>query len=219
KIKKSGFPVIKVKLGETKKKDVERIRAIRKKIGSEIPIRIDANQGWDSETAISILKTLSKFNIQFCEEPIPRWNFMKLSRIKKQSPIPIMADESCCDHHDAKRLIDIKACDLFNIKLGKSSGFFKAIKIIQLAEKAKIKMQIGGFLESRLGFTASAHLALTSKNILHCDFDTPLMLSEDYVTDGIIYEPKGGIKIPEGPGLGASIDKKYLMKLKKIIVK
>ncbi|MEO5570748.1 MAG: dipeptide epimerase [Bacteroidia bacterium] len=219
KIKKAGFPVIKVKLGETKEKDVKRIRSIRKVIGKTIPIRIDANQGWNVEAAVEILNALSEFNIQFCEEPIPRWNFMKLSKVKKKSPIPVMADESCCDHHDAKRLIDIKACELFNIKLGKSSGIFKALKIIRLAEKAKIKMQVGGFLESRLGFTASAHLALTSKNILHCDFDTPLMFIEDAIIDGINYSKNGIIKVPDKDGLGASVNEKYLKRLKKVIVK
>ncbi|HKR07337.1 MAG TPA: dipeptide epimerase, partial [Bacteroidia bacterium] len=215
KIKQAGFPVIKVKLGETKEKDVERIQKIRNAVGKEIPLRIDANQGWDVETAIATLNVLSAYNIQFCEEPIPRWNFMELPKIKKRSPVLIMADESCCDHHDAKRLIDLKACDMFNIKLGKSAGFFKAIKIIKLAETAGIKMQVGGFLESRLGFTAAAHLALSGKNILYCDFDTPLMLTEDCVTDGISYEPNGVVKLAGKPGLGAAIDIKYLRSLQK----
>lgn len=218
KIKDNGFPVIKVKLGESKQKDIERIRLIRETIGPELPLRIDANQGWDTETAIQTLNKLSAFNIQHCEEPIPRWNFMDLPEIKKNSPIPIMADESCCDHHDAKRLIDLKACDYFNIKLGKSSGIYKAKKIIQLAEQADMKMQIGGFLESRLGFTASAHLALTSENIVYCDFDTPLMFNEDPVIGGLKYDTDGVMHIPEKPGLGASIDDNYLKGLEKIII-
>jgi o-succinylbenzoate synthase len=210
KIKRSGFQIIKVKLGQEKEKDLERIRAVREAIGSDIPLRIDANQGWNSETAVATLKALAPYNIQFCEEPIPRWNFMELPEIKKQSPIPIMADESCCDEHDAKRLIDLHACDLFNIKLGKSSGIFKAQKIIKLAEQANIKMQVGGFLESRLGFTASAHLALTSGNILHCDFDTPLMFDEDPVVGGIMYSNNGVITVPDMPGLGATMNEKFL---------
>ena len=219
KILSAGFPVIKVKLGETNEKDFERIKQIRKAVGNKIPIRIDANQGWNVQSAIKILKAIEKFNIQFCEEPIPRWNFMELSKVKMKSPVPVMADESCCDHHDAKRLIDLGACDMFNIKLGKSSGIFNAQKIIKLAEKAKVKMQIGGFLESRLGFTAAAHLALTSKNILYCDFDTPLMFKEDHVIDGISYLKNGIIKVPEKIGLGATVDEKYLKRLKKIIIK
>jgi L-alanine-DL-glutamate epimerase-like enolase superfamily enzyme len=218
KIKEKGFQFVKVKLGDSKEKDVERIKAIRKKIGNEIPIRIDANQGWDVTTAIATLNELSKFNIQFCEEPIPRWNFMELPKVGNESAVAIMADESCCNHHDAKRLIELKACDYFNIKLGKSSGIFNALKIIKLAEDAGIKMQVGGFLESRLGFTASAHLALTSEHILFCDFDTPLMFVEDPVVGGITYNNKGVITFSEKTGLGATVDEKYLQSLPKVIV-
>jgi len=130
-----------------------------------------------------------------------------------------MADESCCDHHDAKRLIDLAACDLFNIKLGKSSGIFKAQKIVRIAEQAGMKMQVGGFLESRLGFTASAHFALSSPNIIYCDFDTPLMFNEDPVVGGIRYDQKGVVTVPESPGLGAAMDEKYLQRHEKAVIR
>ncbi|AYD48590.1 mandelate racemase/muconate lactonizing enzyme family protein [Arachidicoccus soli] len=219
KIKEQGFQVIKIKLGHSGEKDVERIKLIRDAIGMEIPLRIDANQGWEVDEAIYTLEALGKYNIQHAEEPIARWDYMQLPAIKKKSPIKIMADESCCDHHDAKRLIDLEACDYFNIKLGKSSGIFDALKIIKLAEARAIKIQVGGFLESRLAFTAAAHLALVSEQIIHCDFDTPLMFVEDPVEGGITYSNKGVISIPETAGLGATMSEKYLNKLAKIILR
>lgn len=210
KIKANGFQVIKVKLGQRIDKDFERIRRIREAIGINTPLRIDANQGWETASAIKILKQLASYNIQHCEEPIPRWDYMELKRVRRQSPIPIMADESCCDHHDARRLIKLKACDLFNVKLGKSGGIFKALKIIALAEENDIKIQVGGFLESRLGFTASAHLVLASDTIIYCDFDTPLMFVDDPVSGGISYDNKGVVTVPETPGLGAFVEEGYL---------
>ena len=218
KIMENGFQVIKVKLGGSREQDVERIRKIRDAVGETIPIRIDANQGWDVNDAIEVLKAIHPYNIQFCEEPIPRWNYQELSRVKNHSPIPVMADESCCDHHDAKRLIDLGACDLFNIKLGKSSGIVNARKIILLAEQAGMKMQVGGFLESRLGFTASAHLALSSPQIIYCDFDTPLMFEEDPIVGGISYNTGGVVTVPDVPGLGAVVDEGYLKRLEKAVV-
>jgi L-Ala-D/L-Glu epimerase len=210
-----GFKIIKVKVGKGKEKDIACIKAIREKIGHAIPIRIDANQAWSVDEAIEVLTALNDFNIQHCEEPIARWDFMSLHKVKAASPIPIMADECCCDHNDAKRLIDLKACDAFNIKLGKSSGLFKAQKIVKLAEAADIKLQIGGFFESRLGFSAAAHLALTSPNVLFCDFDTPMMCEEDPVIGGIQYGENGKIIMPESIGLGASIDENYLKRMEK----
>ncbi|MDF2454009.1 MAG: mandelate racemase [Cytophagaceae bacterium] len=217
-IKDHGFQIIKVKLGGTKEDDIQRVKSIRTAIGPEITLRIDANQGWTPLDAIEILKTIAPYDIQHCEEPIPRWQFMKLPFLCAQSPIPIMADESCFDEHDAERLIELQACDSINVKLGKSGGIFKALKIIRLAEQAKRDIQIGGFLESRLAFTASAHLALCSDQILHYDFDTPMMFEEDPVQGGIQYGEKGIVEVPDGPGLGAVMDANYLKRLNKITV-
>lgn len=212
KIKAAGYQVIKVKLGENGERDIERIRAIREAIGNEIPLRLDANQGWGTDEAIRVLQALEPHNIQFCEEPIPRWDFMDLRKVRQQSGIPVMGDESCCDHNDARRLIDLEACDMFNIKLGKSAGIFKALKIKELAEEANMPLQVGGFLESRLGFTASAHFALAGKTIVFNDFDTPLMLEEDPVIGGISYGENGKVTVQEAPGLGLSVDPGFLKK-------
>ena len=65
--------------------------------------------------------------------------------------------------------------------------------------------------------TAFAHFSLCSPNIEHFDFDTALMFSEDPVCGGIIYKENGVIDVPESPGLGASIDSKWLAKMEKIV--
>ncbi len=215
----AGFPAIKVKLGEGKEIDVARIRTIRDGIGMDMPLRIDANQGWPTAAAaIAVLNALEPYNIQHCEEPIPRHKFMELHTVSAATAIPIMADESCGDHHDAERLIRLNACSMFNIKLGKSGGFFKAVQIVERAAAADIHMQIGGFMESRLGMTAGAHLALTNNHIVHCDFDTPLMFTDDPVLGGIVYKDGGVIDVPDVPGLGAVIDERYLARAEKVFV-
>ena len=167
KIKEQGYPAIKVKLGKNGKKDVERIRAIRAAVGKEIPLRIDANQGWRVNEAIETLNALAKFDIQHCEEPIARWKFMQLRKVKKNSPIPIMADECCGDEHDAERLIELGACDYFNIKLGKSGGIFKALKMVKMAEAKPIfNYRWEPCWNQGFAMTAFAHFALCSS--AHC---------------------------------------------------
>lgn len=207
----AGFTVIKVKVGGDPKEDIARIQAIRSAIGDRVPLRIDANQGWSPEQAIAVLNALRDAGIQHCEEPIPRWQFMEMRRVKEASPIPIMADESCCDHRDAERLIAMGACQRFNIKLGKSGGLHKARKIIALAEAAGMTVQVGGFLESRLAWSAAAALATTSSCVQYCDMDTPLMFTDDPVEGGITYGNAGTIKLPERPGLGARVKPSYLV--------
>lgn len=218
KIKTQGYPAIKIKLGKNGELDVERIKMIREAVGDQIPLRIDANQGWGVEEAIKTLQALGQYDIQHCEEPIPRWNFMELPGVKRESPIPIMADECCGDDHDAQRLIALNACDYFNIKLGKSGGIFKALKMVKMAEQAGIHLQVGAMLESRLAMTAFAHFSLCSPLIEHFDFDTALMFSEDPVSGGIIYEENGVVKVPESAGLGATVEEEWLKKFEKIIV-
>jgi L-alanine-DL-glutamate epimerase-like enolase superfamily enzyme len=218
KIKEEGYPAIKIKLGKDGAIDVLRIKAIREAVGNEIPLRIDANQGWQVEEAITTLKALVPFGIQHCEEPIPRWAFMDLPRVRKASPIPIMSDESCGDEHDAERLIQLNACDYMNIKLGKSGGIFKALKMVRLAEAATLHLQVGAFMESRLAMTAFAHFSLCSPIIEHFDFDTCLMFVEDPVTGGIMYEKNGVVSVPETPGLGATISAAWLKKMEKVTV-
>lgn len=218
KIKNEGYPAIKVKLGKDGQKDVVRMKAIRKAVGETIPLRIDANQGWSVDEAIETLNALGPLNIQHCEEPIARWDFMNLPRIKKASPIPIMADESLGDEHDAERLMAIDACDYFNIKLGKAGGIFKALKIVALAKTKSLHMQVGAFMESRLAMTAFAHFSLCDPLIEHFDFDTALMFKEDPVSGGLVYGKNGVITLPESPGLGACIEQDRLAQFESITI-
>lgn len=218
KIKAEGYPAIKIKLGKHGPTDVLRIKAIRDAVGNEIPLRIDANQGWGIEEAITTLQALAAFDIQHCEEPIARWAFMHLPEIKKKSPIPIMADESCGDDHDVERLIAIGACDYMNIKLGKSGGIFKALKMVKLAAAAGLHLQVGAFMESRLAMTAFAHFSLCDASIQHYDFDTSLMFSEDPVDGGMEYLANGIIRVPEVAGLGATVGEKYLRRMERIVI-
>lgn len=212
KILENGFPFIKVKLGKGGTTDVLRMQTIRAAVGPNIPLRIDANQGWSVEEAIATLQALAPLNIEHCEEPIARWNYMALPMIREASAIPLMADECLGDEHDAARLIAIGACQYMNIKLGKSGGIRSALAIVRLAEEAGIKLQVGAMIESRLAMTAFAHFALCSEQIVHYDFDTALMLREDPVEGGIVYHRGGVIEVPESPGLGARISEEWLSK-------
>jgi L-alanine-DL-glutamate epimerase-like enolase superfamily enzyme len=207
--KQAGFTILKVKLGADQATDVARIAAIRMAVGDDITIRIDANQAWDSILAIKILAALAPYNIQHCEEPVARWDNAGMKKVCKNSSIPIMADESLFDHHDAFRLASTASCDLFNIKLSKSGGIYKALKIIAIAEASGIKSQVGSMGESRYGITALAHLALASNNIIHFDFDAPLMQSEDPVIGGLQYGEGGEVTISDAHGIGADFNPDY----------
>ena len=205
-----GFPLIKVKLGKRPNEDLARIQAIRQAVGPDFPLRIDANQGWSMADAKTALQLLQPYHIDYCEEPVAKKYLLDLPKLRKESPIPIMADESLFDAHDALRLIRLDAVDYFNIKLAKSGGIYGALKIAAIAEAAGIGCQVGCFSESRLGLTALAHLALSRQVIGHYDMDSALMHATDPVIGGIVYGSGGVIELPDAPGLGAHIDPHFL---------
>ena len=214
----AGFRNIKVKVGGNTPEDVARIKAIREAIGDQIPLRIDANQAWTVQTAIQTLKAIQVFDIEHCEAPIPRWNAHQLAFVKTNSPIPIMADESLFDHHDAAKLAQWNAVDYFNIKLSKAGGIRNACQIAGIARGAGILCQVGCFSETRLGISALAHFSLAYSNIVHFDMDSPLMLADDPVSEGIQYQEAGLVNVPESPGIGADFQAKYLSNLPKEII-
>lgn len=209
--KSAGFKAIKVKLGTTKEQDVARIHKIRQAVGETLPIRIDANQGWDYRTAIATLRSLGPMGIEYCEQPIAHWDYENMCRIRQNSPIAIMADESLFDHHDAYKLASMGCCDYFNIKLAKSGGIHTALKINAIAEGAGIKCMVGCMAETRLGLTAAAHLVSARLNIQYADLDGHMMLKEDPVVGGARYNI-GEITVPDVPGHGADLDPDFLKK-------
>lgn len=208
--KKQGFKAIKVKLGTTKDLDVERITKIRNAIGDDLPIRIDANQGWDYKTAVSTLKALEPLGIEYCEQPIAHWDYENMRRIRQNTSIAIMADESLFDHHDAYKLASMGCCDFFNIKLAKAGGIHNSLKINAIAESTGIKCMVGCMIETRLGLSAAAHFVSARPNIQYADLDGYISLKEDPVIGGVEYNV-GEITLPDTPGHGADVDPDFLV--------
>ena len=216
--KAAGVRMIKIKLGKKGPEDIERVRQIRAAVGEDIVLRIDANQGWDFDTASTTLQQLGPFNIQFCEQPMRRWDDHRLPQLRRQSPVKIMADESVFDHHDARRLIAAEACDYINIKFAKSGGILEATRIDGLCAQHNIPCMMGGMLESRVALTAFAHFALAHENIIFHDMDTCLLGHKtDPVTGGVRYNGYF-LEIPETPGLGADVDEAFLQQCEKATV-
>jgi L-alanine-DL-glutamate epimerase-like enolase superfamily enzyme len=216
--KKDGVRMIKVKLGKKGEEDVERIRQIRAAVGDDIILRIDANQGWDFDTALDALQQMAPLRIQFCEQPMRHWDDDRLPELRLRSPIKIMADESVFSHHDARHLIAAQACDYINIKFAKSGGILEATKINAVCEQHDIPCMMGGMLESRVALTAFAHFALAHDNIRFYDMDTCLLgHTVDPVIGGVRY--KGYfLEIPDSPGLGADVDDAFLKQCESISI-
>lgn len=210
KYKDQGAHILKIKLGKDAVKDVSRMKAIRKAVGEETVLRIDANQGWEYEEALFALKEMDRLNIQFCEQPMRTWYDDYLPLLRSQSPIRIMADESCYNHHDARRLIQSRSCDFVNIKLSKSGGICEALKIHKQASDEGMPCMIGTMLESRLALSATLHLVYACPGITFFDLDSCLLgFLEDPIINGLAYDGFR-LNIDDRPGIGADVDEAFL---------
>jgi o-succinylbenzoate synthase len=213
-----GVNIIKVKLGKHPQEDIERIKQIREAIGYKTQLRIDANQGWTYDESVEALTGLSKYDIQFCEQPMRKHNDHLLPQLCKLSPIAIMADESVFTHHDAERIIANKAATYINIKFSKSGGILEAININKIAAQNNMPCMMGGMLESRLALTAKVHFAMAHNNIQFYDLDTCLLGHKiDPVIGGVTYNNMH-LQLTDTIGIGADVDDDYLKNLEQVVV-
>lgn len=204
-----GFRAVKVKLGTGAAEDIARVEAIRDAIGEGIPIRVDANQGWDAPTATRILRAIEDLGVEYAEQPVAHWDTDSMRRVRESVGIPIMADESLFSPFDAARLASDECCDYFNIKLAKSAGIGPALKIAAIAEAHGIACMVGCMSETRLGLTAAAHLVSARPIIRFADLDSHVDHEIDPVTGGMTIVD-GLVHLPDGIGVGADLNPEFL---------
>jgi o-succinylbenzoate synthase len=199
-----GFNVLKVKVGKDDiDTDLERIREVRNRVGNEIKIRLDANQGWTAKDAIRAIRKMedSGLKIELVEQPVKADDIDGLKQVTDHVDTLIMADESVFTPKQAFQVLKTRSADLINIKLMKAGGIYQAQIINQLAETCGVECMVGSMIETRLGISAAAHFAASKQNITRYDFDAPLMLAKEIVDGGIHYKGRF-ITMPSEPGLG-----------------
>lgn len=203
---REGFRILKIKVGKDDiRRDIERIREIRNRVGYDVTIRLDANQGWEAKEAIRSIRQMEDMGlaIELIEQPVKAHDIRGLQMVTEAVSTPIMADESVFSPAQALEVARRRAADMINIKLMKAGGIHKALLINSIAEEHGISCMVGSMIESRLGITAAAHFAASKKNIIRFDLDAPLMLKTDPIQGGVRYEGNK-LHLPDTPGLGIS---------------
>jgi L-alanine-DL-glutamate epimerase-like enolase superfamily enzyme len=211
-IAKKGFTHIKIKLGESPELDIGRIRAVRDAVGPGVALRTDANQGWLPADAIRALRGLEPYKVEFCEQPVPFWDWAGLRQVRANVPIPIMADEAVHSAHDAITGLRQDAMDMINIKLMKTGGILEAVRLAHIAEAANLPCMLGCMSESRVALTAAAHVVMSEGIVRFADLDAFFEHDVDPVVGGMQVKA-GVVTLPDSPGLGLEIDPAFLKKL------
>ncbi|WP_232696025.1 mandelate racemase/muconate lactonizing enzyme family protein [Brevibacillus daliensis] len=206
-----GYSSLKLKVGWDIDADVERIAAVRKKVGDKVPVRVDVNQGWGTySNALPAVKALEPYKLAWLEQPIKMGDIDGLAELKEKTTIPIMADESIHHQEHLLEIIKKKAADKINIKLMKCGGIYPAIHLAKTAESAGISCQIGSMVESSIGSAAGYHTAISRKNISSTELTGPLLFSQDI---GNLKYDIPFVHLTTEPGLGIVVDEESLQQL------
>ena len=184
------YKVIKIKMGH----DKELVEAIRAR--TNVPICVDANQGWDSkEKALEMCHYLADKNCLFVEQPMGKARIDDTAWLRERSPLPIIADEFLQRLPDVRRAAGVY--DGINIKLMKSTGMHEAYKMAVQARAMGMKIMLGCMTETSCAVTAAAQLA---PMVDWADLDGNLLIVNDRF-DGIKIV-NGKVTIPDRPGIG-----------------
>ena len=188
------WPIYKIKLGTPN--DIEIVETLRKVTDSVF--RVDANAGWTVNESISNAKILKDLNVEFIEQPLAANDVEGMQKVKSESVLPVIADESCQRHEDV-----LKCVGQFhgvNIKLMKCGGITPALEMIKIGRENDLLIMAGCMTESTIGISALAQIA---RLLDYLDADGALLLAED-IANGVTFD-FGKIVYADGFGTGVQI--------------
>jgi len=196
-----GFRILKIKVGSNHDREVGLITEINNRF-KDIQFIIDANQAFSENQALEFIRELlaKKCDILLFEQPLNRYDFIGMGRLKKLLNVSIAADESVFSDKDLQQVIKYNSADVVNLKIMKT-GVFNALNIATTALTMGLDLMIGGMVETRLAMGCSASIAMGYCPIKYIDLDTPLLMASDPFLGGYSY--CGPEIMPwDTPGLG-----------------
>lgn len=192
KILEMPWPIYKIKLGT--EQDIEIVQKLR--TVTDAVFRVDANAAWTPDQTIAYSKILANLNVEFIEQPLKANDIEGMKKVKRQSVLPIIADESCQREEDVNL-----CCELFhgiNIKLMKCGGITPALRMIEAARKNGVSIMAGCMTESTVGISGLVQIAPL---LDYLDADGALLLASD-IAVGVAFN-FGKIEYPDSFGTGA----------------
>lgn len=184
--------------------DVEVVRRVRERF-PDIPLMVDANSAYRPEDA-PLLKQLDSFNLMMIEQPL-NWDDIYLhSILQRQLKTPICLDECIHNSRHAQAAIEMGACGVINIKLGRVGGHSEARRVHDVCLQRKIPVWCGGMLESGVGRAHNVAMSALPGFVLPGDVSASRRYwDEEIVEPDIEVSSQGTIRVPTTPGLGYAI--------------
>lgn len=200
----AGYRALKLKVGKHPESDIDTIDALHAEVADRARLRLDANQGWSTAQAITVMQALESRGLVFelLEQPVAADDLEGMAAIRAAITTPLLADEAVFNARDARRAIDAGAADRINLKLMKSGGLAGAARVADVAREAGVPCMVGCMLESPIGAAAAAHFAVANADLVRLiDLDSPGLARFDTVDGNVRFEgPR--ITVGDTPGLG-----------------
>lgn len=201
-----GLRNVKVKVGRELDDDARTLATLRRVLGSEVDLRIDANCAWTAEQALHAVDRLRRFGLSAVEQPVAAGDIDGLRRLRREWDEPIVVDESLRTVSDARTLIKAEACDGFNIRVSKCGGLLESIRIASLAEAAGLFCIVGAQVgESGILSAAGRHLAACINPRYLEGSAGRLLLKEDLTEENVLPGWGGRGRSFDGDGLGVHV--------------
>lgn len=207
----AGFKVIKLKGGRDVALDIRRLELIRKAVGNDFPVRLDANAGYPGyDRAIRHLLRAQELQLSELEQPLQRFDLAGMARLAADLTTPVIADESVFSASDAAAVIALHAADAINVKVAKSGGMHPAIRIAAVAEASEVGTLVGALQETGIGTAASLHLAAACRTLAYAsDTRTHRAMLHTLIRNDLRIAD-GEAHVPMEPGLGIVVDEEAL---------
>lgn len=200
-----GFRHIKVKGGIEIDRDLELVSRLGERLPPGVEIGLDANEGYGRPVALRALRRMERAGLSLVEQPLPAWDHRGMAELSAALDVLVAADESLYSLHDATDLARRRACDVFNIKLLKVGGLYRARQIAAIAEAEGIAIKVGSMPELGVATLAAAHFAAATPGATVAgDLVGPLMAQGDVIASPVfsLETCPGYVPVPRGPGLG-----------------
>ncbi len=178
----SGCRTAKVKVaerGQAEADDIARVEAVRDAIGPAGRIRVDANGGWDVDTAARMLRRLNAFGLEYAEQPCATLD--ELAALRALVEVPLAADESIRKASDPMKVRAAGAADIVVLKVAPLGGVRPAL---QIAEACGLPVVVSSAVDSSVGLAAGVALAAALPELDYdCGLATMSLLTADVTSD------------------------------------
>ena len=195
----AGYQRIKVKIKPGW--DTQILERIREKF-PRVPLMADANSAYSLQD-LAHLKEFDRFGLMMVEQPLGWDDLLDHAKLQRELTTPVCLDESIHSADDARKAIEIGACKIINVKLGRVGGFTAARELHDLCSARRMPVWCGGMLESGIGRAANIAMSALPGFVLPGDVSASRRYwGEDIVDPEVTVTPQGTIRVPTSPGLG-----------------